>query len=101
MRVCYRRRVCRDPRAGILAAGAMERARTTWTDERLDDLVRTTERGFDRLDGRLDRLENRLESRIEGVHGRIDSLQRLMIQLSAATLVTVLATLVSVIVTRA
>ena len=67
----------------------MERARATWTDERLDDLARGTERGFDRLDVRIDRLE-----------ARTDALQRLMGQLSGATIMTVLATLVSVIVTR-
>ena len=67
----------------------MERARATWTDERLDDLARGIERGFDRLDVRIDRLE-----------ARTDALQRLMGQLSGATIVTVLAMLVSVIVTR-
>jgi hypothetical protein len=78
----------------------MERARATWTDERLDDLARTTERGFDGVGSRIDRLDDRIDRFEARVDGRIDALQRLMIQLSGATIVTVLATLVSVIVTR-
>lgn len=56
----------------------MERARTTWTDERLDGLSRRVDDGFN----------------------RVDSLQRLMIQMGGATTVAILATLLSVIATR-
>jgi hypothetical protein len=75
----------------------MERARATWTDERLDDLARNVERGFNRVDQDLRSLSGRLD-RIEG---RIDALQQLMINLSGGTIIAILATLVSVIVTRA
>jgi hypothetical protein len=61
----------------------VERARATWTDERLDDLSRRVDDGFDRVEARL------------------DGLQRTMIQIGGGTIVTVLATLASVIVIRA
>ena len=88
----------------------MERARATWTDERLDDLVRNVERRFDGVDARFDRIDARfdhlearfdhLEARFDAVNGRFDALQRMMIQFSGATTIAILATLVSVIVTR-
>jgi hypothetical protein len=67
----------------------MERARATWTDERLDDLGRRVESGFERLDQDL-----------RAVNGRIDALQRTMIQIGAVTGGGIFATLVSVIATR-
>ena len=82
----------------------MERARATWTDERLDDLVRNVERRFDGVDARFDRIDARfdhLEARFDAMNGRFDALQRMMIQFSGATTIAILATLVSVIVTRA
>jgi hypothetical protein len=83
----------------------MERARATWTDERLDDLSRRVDDGFNRLgedlrqqrtetNARFDALEARLGSRIDG-------LQRTMIQMGGGTIVAVLATLASVLATRA
>jgi hypothetical protein len=81
----------------------MERARATWTDERLDDLVRNVERRFDGVDARFDRIDARfdhLEARFDAMNGRFDALQRMMIQFSGATTIAILATLVSVIVTR-
>ena len=85
--------------------GTMERARATWTDERLDDLSRRVDDGFNRLgedlrqqrtetNARFDALEARLGSRIDG-------LQRTMIQMGGGTIVAVLATLASVLATRA
>jgi hypothetical protein len=81
----------------------MERARATWTDERLDDLVRNVERRFDGVDARFDRIDARfdhLEARFDHFEARFDALQRMMIQFSGAITITVLATLVSVIVTH-
>jgi hypothetical protein len=56
----------------------MERARATWTDERLDDLSKSVDRvdtdlrqvRFE-MNARLDGLEGRLGSRIDGVQGRL------------------------------
>ena len=47
----------------------MERARATWTDERLDDLARRMDDGFNRVDADL-----------RAVNARIDALQRTMVQ---------------------
>jgi hypothetical protein len=107
----------------------MERARATWTDERLDDLSHRVDDGFNRVDedlrqmrtemnSRFDGLEGRLGERIDGVEGRLerrigslerqlggridglearfDSLQRTMIQVGGGMIVTVLATLATV-----
>jgi hypothetical protein len=100
----------------------MERARATWTDERLDDLGRRVESGFDRLDhdfralsARLDTQVGELSRRIDAqgaelsaridaqgaeLSGRIDALQRTMIQIGAVTGGGIFATLASVIITR-
>ena len=68
---------------------AVERARATWTDERLDDLSRRVDDGFNRVDEDLRQLRSEM-----------NSLQRTTIQIGGATIATVLATLASVIVTR-
>jgi hypothetical protein len=100
----------------------MERARATWTDQRLDDLSRRMDDGFarldqdiralrsdlighidatgTRLDGRIDRLEARVDGRIDGLEDRVDRSQTMMVQLSAAGLITTLATLATVVLTR-
>jgi tetrahydromethanopterin S-methyltransferase subunit G len=90
----------------------MPEARTTWTDERMDDLARRVENGFARVDARFDHVEARIDAqgaelsrRIDAVSaelgGRIDSLQRTMIQFGGATTVGIFATLVTVVLTRA
>jgi hypothetical protein len=90
----------------------MERTRATWTDERLDDLSDRVSDGFNRvdrrfaslearIDGRFESLEARVDARFESLERRIDGLQRLMIQFGGATMVAILATLLSVLATRA
>jgi hypothetical protein len=39
----------------------MEAMREAWTDERLDDLTRGVDRGFDRVDARFDRVDARFD----------------------------------------
>ncbi len=55
-----------------------ERARATWTDERLDDLSRRMDAGFDRVDADLRSLRTELGARIETqgaeLSARIDGL---------------------------
>ena len=86
----------------------MEGRRATWTDERLDDLSRSVDRVDadlrqlrTEMNGRFDALEGRLGSRMDTVDARlgarIDGVQRTLIQLGGATIVTVLATLATVI----
>ena len=78
----------------------MERARATWTDERLDDLARRVDDGFHRVEERLRALDARIDAQGTEVSRRIDGLQRTMIQIGGGTIVAVLATLASVIATR-
>jgi hypothetical protein len=87
--------------AGTTLFEAMERARATWTDERLDDLARRVDDGFNRVDEDLRSLRTELSGRIGGLEGRIDALQRTMIQVGGGMTVAILATLVSVVLTRA
>jgi hypothetical protein len=62
----------------------MERARATWTDERLDDLARRVDDGFTRVDqelrtlrtdlgGRIDAQGAELSARIDAQGARIDA----------------------------
>ena len=93
----------------------MERARATWTDERLDDLARGMVREFARLDGDMKagfarvnsdinagftRVDEDIRSLRVELSGRIDAMQRTMIQLSGAMLAGILATLATVIATQ-
>jgi hypothetical protein len=75
----------------------MDPARSTWTDERLDDLSRNV----DRLHEDLRFLADRMDRRFDAVDRRFDALQRLMIQVGGGTLAAILATLLSVVATRA
>jgi hypothetical protein len=74
----------------------MERARATWTDERLDDLARRMDDGFHRVEDRLGTLDARIDGQGLELSRRIDALQRTMIQIGGAMMVTVLATLATV-----
>lgn len=56
-----------------------------WTDERLDDLSRHVENGFDRLDADMRYLGS-----------RIDGLERTVIQIGAGVIVTMLVGFASV-----
>ncbi|MGH2954564.1 MAG: hypothetical protein ACRDK9_11235 [Solirubrobacterales bacterium] len=100
----------------------MERARATWTDERLDDLSRRVDDGFNRVDEDLRAMRAELSARIDAqgaelgaridaqgaessrrfdrLDVRIDALQRMMIQVGGAMTVAILATLLSVVATR-
>ncbi|MGH2990249.1 MAG: hypothetical protein ACRDVF_18435 [Microbacterium sp.] len=72
----------------------MERARATWTDERLDDLSRRVDGGFNRVDQDIRELRSEMNARFDG-------LQRTIIQVGGGAIVAVLATLASVIATGA
>ena len=113
------------PRVGdaLVPLGFVEPARSTWTDERLDDFRRAVDERFDhvdhalselgaridgqteRIDGlgdRIDGLGDRIDGRIDGLAGRIDALHRTLFQFGLAqfaTVTTVLLTLAALIVT--
>jgi hypothetical protein len=50
-------------------------AREAWTDERLDDLARRMDRGFDRIDSDL----REVKGEIRELSARLDAMQRTMI----------------------
>ena len=86
----------------------MEGARSTWTDERLDDLARRVDDGFQRVDADIRALETRMDNRFDAVDrrfdaidARFDALQRTMIQFGGGMTAAILATLVTVILTQA
>jgi hypothetical protein len=61
----------------------MEPARATWTDERLDDLERRVDDGFNRVDAELRSSRSEVTVRIDGLYARIDARQRTMLQFGA------------------
>jgi hypothetical protein len=74
----------------------MERA--AWTDERLDDLARRMDAGFERIDARIDSVGDRLDARIDGLGsslnaridalaGRIDALQVAVLRFGAGMMI--------------
>jgi hypothetical protein len=79
----------------------MEEGRTTWTDERLDDLARRVDDGFNRIDRRFDAVDRRFDSLEARIDARFDALQRTMIQFGGGLSIALLATLISLIVTQA
>lgn len=71
----------------------MEQSRTRWPDERLDDLSRRTDAGFEQVH------QDFLALRAKMAQGFRDG-QRLMIQLMGGVMGTILATLITVVLTR-
>ena len=67
----------------------MERARATWTDERLDDLARRMDDGFNRMDADL-----------RAVNARIDALQRTMVQVGGRMIAAFVAGFLGLIATQ-
>ena len=77
----------------------MERARATWTDQRLDDMARRMDDGFNRVDqdiralraemsSRFDAADARAEARFDAMGARTDAFQRTMLQLGGGMIVT-------------
>jgi hypothetical protein len=67
----------------------VERARATWTDERLDDLARRVDDGFNRVDADL-----------RALNARIDALQRTMVQVGGGMIAAFLAGFLGLIATQ-
>ena len=78
----------------------VERARGTWTDERLDDLARRLDDGFNLVDAELRALRAEIRGEAGGLNGRIDALQRTMIQVAAAMMATFVAGFLGLIATQ-
>lgn len=71
--------------------------RESWTDDRLDDFRGEVNRRFDGVDRRLDRMDDRFER----VEVRLEGLQRVMFQLGAAGIVTMVIGFLGIIITHA
>jgi hypothetical protein len=78
----------------------VERARATWTDERLDDLARRMDDGFSRVDEELRLLRGDMNAVGARLDFRIDALQRTMIQVAAAIMATFVAGFLGLIATQ-
>jgi hypothetical protein len=58
----------------------MESMRSTWTDERLDDLNAKVDAGFERVDGEFAALRTEMNARFDAVDRTLASLNRTLIQ---------------------
>jgi hypothetical protein len=67
----------------------VERARATWTDERLDGLARRMDDGFNRVDAEL-----------RSLRAEVHALQRTMIQVAGGMMVTFVAGFLGLIATQ-
>ena len=65
--------------------------RVAWTDERLDDLSRRMDVGFDRVDRDIRGLRSEMQAGFSDVRGEINSLRTLILRMSAGTIASVVA----------
>jgi hypothetical protein len=63
--------------------------RMAWTDERLDDLSRSMDAGFDRVDKDIRDLRGEMHTGFAEVRGEINGLRSLMFRMNAAIIATV------------
>lgn len=66
--------------------------RVAWTDERLDELSRRMDAGFERVDREIRDLRSEMHSGFASVRGEIDGLRSLIFRMGAGLIVTVIAT---------
>jgi hypothetical protein len=90
----------RHPSHGLDYPYDVERARATWTDERLDDLARRVDDGFNRVDAELRALRAEMSGLRTELNGRIDALQRTMILVAGAMMATFVAGFLGLIATQ-
>lgn len=69
----------------------MQTMRESWTDERLDDLNRRVNEGFDRVDGDIGELRGEIRELRTEMNARFDSMQRTMVQTTVGLCVGMLA----------
>jgi hypothetical protein len=84
----------------------MEALRSTWTDERLDDLNKRVDDGFARVDDQFKELRaemndgfRRVDVRFEALDARFDALQRTLIQCAVGLVGSIVALIIAFILT--
>jgi hypothetical protein len=65
--------------------------RTTWTDERIDDLSDRMDSGFARVDNDIRELRRDMNAGFADVRGEINGLRTLMLRLNTGLIVSVVA----------
>jgi hypothetical protein len=82
--------------------------RMGWTDDRMDDFAKHTDQRFDAVDRRFDKFETDVNRRFDSVEsrlGRLDdrfvALQRTLLVTSGSIIATLIAGIVSLVVTQA
>jgi hypothetical protein len=65
--------------------------RVIWTDERLDDLSRRVDAGFERVDRDIRDLRSEMSAGFTDVRREIDGLRSLMLRMNAGLLASVVA----------
>jgi hypothetical protein len=69
----------------------VERARATWTDQRLDDMAHRMDDGFNRVDADIRDLRGEVSALRAETNARFDAFQRTMLQLGGGMIVTFVA----------
>jgi len=81
----------------------METMREAWTDERLDDMNRRMESGFNRVDADIRNLRTEMNARFERVESRFDdinrTINRTMLRLGGGAIVTMIVGFAGIIAT--
>ena len=88
----------------------MEGMRESWTDTRLDDFAANVDRRFDAVDKRFDAMDqrfdavdrrlDRLEVGLRDLNGRFDGLNRTLLQTGGGIIATLVAGIISVVITQ-
>lgn len=78
----------------------MEAMRQSWSDERLDDLNRRVDEGFNRVDRQFAELRAEMNLRFDHSEARFDSLQQTMIKIGAGMIGTLILAFGGVIATQ-
>jgi hypothetical protein len=73
-----------------LARYASVMERTAWTDERLDDLSRQTDAGFERVDRDMRNLRDDMNAGFADVRGEINGLRTLMLRIGGGIMASVI-----------
>lgn len=78
----------------------MQTMRQSWTDERLDDFRAETAQRFGAVDKRFDAVENKMQAGFERLDAKMDALQRTLMQTGGGIIATLIAGIVTAVITQ-